>query len=476
MIGIIVNIVSFILAVYLSIGDRPKKVKAIIWTITIFITIGNIYVLMNEQRQQKPYVDALIPHISSLEAFDLVKRSVGDDLKDYDLIDVVGSSYICLNKPELIFHRFPEWLFVFRNRVDNQLLEFKVSDSRLPDPPLIKASELDRVNEGQIAYYIVSKKGFYDFYRTRVAPDSDINYALDILDQEGKTLIILHGRGPIDDINEVEDGINSQVLARVQAIGRPTDRVTEYKVIEDMNKKRTIFIKNAKFVANQFHASLASIKNWKIDAEKAIEIAVKKGAKGAAPGKELVGGHPIVRLYNGVIRNLQGSYWKIPYRIDIRPLLVDASTSQLYAVNNEGNYSTKWEKSFEGISQEKVLGAAKDKVDEASHGGEITAEKEKPEDKLTIQYKYEDHPLIASSAYAFLESNGAERRLVAEGKFIRYISEKQHIEIEETHFRKDVSIMYKGRLILHLRGEVVESIHMEGVKKYDIFKSWGVQR
>lgn len=350
MIGIIVNVASFILAVYLS-RKRPRKVKAIIWTITALITTGNIYIYVNEHKQQKPFVDALIPHITSLEAFDFIKSSFSEDFKNNDLIDVVGSSYICLNKPDIIFHRFPEWLFIFRNRINKQLLEFKVSDSRLPDPPPFEDAEMARIKEGQIAYYIVSKKGFYDFSGKRVAPDSDINYAVDIIDQEGKTLIILQGRGPVDNINEVEDGINSRVLARVQISGRPTDRVAEYKVIEDINKKRSIFIKKVKLESNQFYDSLAPITNWKIDADKAIEIAIKKGAKGSPPGKERVGGHPTTRLCSGSMHNLQGSFWKIPYRIDIRPLLVDASTGELYAVNNSGNYSTKWEKTFDGITQ-----------------------------------------------------------------------------------------------------------------------------
>lgn len=362
-IRIIVNVTSLLLAVYLSIGARSRIIKVIIWTITLLITAGNIYISVNEQKQQTPFVDALIPHIASLEAFDFIKSSFSEDIKNSDLIDVVGSSYICLNKPDIIFHRFPEWLFVFRNRIDKQLLEFKVSDSRLPDPPLFKDNEVEKINEGQIAYYIVSKKGFYDFSGKRVAPDSDINYALDIVDQEGKTLVILQGHGPADNINEVEDGINSRVLARVQIVGRPTDRVSKYTAIEDINKKRSIFIKKANLEANEFYNSLAPINNWKIDADKAIEIAVKKGAKGSPPGKERVGGHPTVRLCSGSLRNLQGSFWKIPYRIDIRPIIVDASSGQLYAVNNAGNYSTKWEKSFEGISNAKESLEDKEKED-----------------------------------------------------------------------------------------------------------------
>jgi hypothetical protein len=347
MVRIIVTVASFILAIYLSLKPRPisNKLKAIVWSIALLIAIGNIYAWVQEQRQQKPFVDALIPDISSTEAFDLIENSFGKELNGYVLTDVIGSSYICVTKPDEIFHRFPEWTLIFRKDQD-RLLEFKVSDSRIPDPPSIPSSELSAASDGQIAYYIISKKGFYASTGNTFGKDSGINYAIDIIDHRGRAIIIMQGHGPEDNISETEDGLNSKVLARVQIIGRPTDHVSEYHVIEDIANKRTIYIKKATAPMSPFYASLAPISNWKIDVKRAIEIAIDRGAKGAPPGKEGVGGQPTVRLYDGHIYGLQGAYWKIPYRIAIRPLLIDASSGKLYAVNNEGKYATEWESSL----------------------------------------------------------------------------------------------------------------------------------
>ena len=345
MIGILANIASFILAIYLSIRKKPWKFQAIIWAITIFITIGNIYTWVKEQGIEPPYVDIIAPHITSLEAFDMVKSSFRKELQDYNLIDIVGSYYICLKKPDLIFYRFPEWLFLFRHKFSNNFFEFKVSDSRIPVPPRI-GSGLDSIKDGQIAYYIVSKED-YDVHGIRVGPNSEINYLLDIIDEEGRTLISMQGQGPKDYISETTDGINSLVLARVQIIGRPSDDISEWREIEIPHRMGKIIVKKAEFKGNQFYDSLTPITNWKIDAEEAIQISVKEGAKGTPPGKERVGGPGVFRLYNGIRYNLKGAYWDIPYKIVIRPVLIDASTGQLYAINNKGEYSTKWEKSFD---------------------------------------------------------------------------------------------------------------------------------
>lgn len=349
MVRIIVNVAAYVLAIYLSIKPKPitTRLKVIVWIIAILITVGNIYVWMHEQQQQKPFVDALIPNISAKGALAFVKDSFAEELRGYDLVDVIGSSYICLNKPDVIFHRFAEWTLIFRKDHDH-LLEFKVSDSRIPDPLLIDSSALSKTNDGQIAYYIVSKKGFYDFSGNKRL-GSSINYAVDIIDHKGRTIIILHGRGPEDNISETEDGLNSKVLARVQIIGRPTDHVSEYQVIEDVSNNRTIYVKKAKTPISSFYASLLPIRNWNIDVEKAIEIAMKHGGTSTPPGKEQTGGHPTVRLLDGSIYNMHGIYWTIPYRIKIRPLLIDASSGTLYAVDNAGTYSTNWESSFPDI-------------------------------------------------------------------------------------------------------------------------------
>lgn len=358
MIALVVNIVSFAVAIYLSIIGKPRKVQVVVWLLTLLITAGNIYVYIQKQ-EKKPYFDLITPHISSIDALNIVKSSYEQELKGYDLIDVIGSYYICLRKPDTIFHRFPEWVFLFRSKFDNHLVEYKVSDNRIPNHPFVgdikkmlrgywqkRESMTDRntveIKGGYTTYYIVAKKDIRD----GSSFTKSYNNFLVVFDKHGRNLITSAGRGPDDNIGEAIDGITSQVLARAQVADRPTSYVTQWTEIVDPNKMRTLVIRKADFEGNDFYQSLSPIKNWEIDIDEAIYIAAKKGGKGFPLGKERIGGPGVARLYNGKRYNIEGSYWKLPYKIGIRPILIDASTGELYAMNNKGEYSKKWGKDF----------------------------------------------------------------------------------------------------------------------------------
>lgn len=327
----VANLLMFIFSVYIRISGRSKVFQGVVWSVTLVITSFNIYGFMVEEQYEKPFVDLITPNISSIEAFKMVKRTFKKELEDYHLVDIIGSYYICLKKPDTIFHRFPEWVFVFRHKLNDELIEIKISDEKVPPPPKLGQGISKEVKDGYFAYYIVTKSGY-----------SSDNFLVDLIDMEGKCMISYAGRGPDDDISETNDGINSKVLARVQLACRDAERVSSWREIDSPIQMSKFTLRKAELPANKFHSKLSAIKGWKIDNERAIQIALKKGAKGIPPGKEGVGGPGVIRLYCGERRNLNGLFWNIPYRIKIIPLLIDGYNAQLYGVNREGEYSIKF--------------------------------------------------------------------------------------------------------------------------------------
>jgi hypothetical protein len=343
MLPIIVNVASFVLAIYLSILGKNKRVRLTVWAIAFLITIGNVCVYVTQKSQETLYFDILTPNITSKEAFDILKDSFQEELKDCDLIDILGSYYICFKKPNLFFHRFPEWVFLLRRKDNTEILEFRVSDGRIPPLPEMMISELDNLKHGQIANY-VNLKGSLEYLGVDNPFRRNSTTIVVILDEEGRSLVELHGTGPVDDIPEVVESVNSKVFARVRTVGRPTDHVSKITVIENPQELGEIIVRKATFETNQFYELLNPITNWRIDVDEAINRSIKKGAKATPPGKfGMSGGPGVFRLYNSRRYNLTGAFWDIPYRIGIRPILIDASSGKVYAVNNEGEYSTKWE-------------------------------------------------------------------------------------------------------------------------------------
>lgn len=342
-----VNLGSFILAIWLSTRKENKKIIYIAWGFAGVISLGNIFLWMTKPPLPTPiYGDLIAPNVRSLDAFKMVKDSFGDEIIDYELIDVIGSYYICLNKPDTIFYCFPEWVFLFRHQSKDKFLEFKVSDNRIPAMPHL---DLHEIEEGQIAYYIVPREMVISS-GIRIGPNNPINIMIHIMDEGGRSLVIISGKGPKDNIDEVTNGINSQVLARAQIAGRPSEEANTYLSIESLQKRGKLYIRKAEFIGNNFYRELKPITNWKIGAEDAVRIAVKAGAKGIPLGK--TSGPGVFRLNHASWNNLDRACWDIPHRIDgIRPVLVDASLGRLYAVNNKGAYSTKWEKHFSITSE-----------------------------------------------------------------------------------------------------------------------------
>lgn len=326
-ISLFITILSISLGIYLSTSSKPFLTQIIAWVIAIILILGNTYLYI----YKPPDRDIVAPEISSLEALDAAVKSFNNnDNKDYELIDIIGSYYVCLRKPQTIFHIFPEWFFIFRNKSNGNLREVKVSDSRIPKFPSIKLSE-EEVQEGWFAYYVVNNDKAWER-----------KGKFDIFDEEGKIRFSIEGTAPLDKISEVIDGNKEKVLSRVQICCWEVDYVNDLIEIFNPEKTGKIVVKKTEIPTNKFYNLLKPIEKFKVSAEEAIRIAMKKGAKGFPPDYERVGGPGVVRLYNGKYYNLEGTFWKIPYKIGIRPILVDSKSGELYAVNDKGEYSVNW--------------------------------------------------------------------------------------------------------------------------------------
>ncbi len=292
--------------------------------------------------------DIISPHISTLEALERIRSSYIDDLKNYELVDAIGSFYVFLKKPNLIYHRFPEWVFIFRNKDTHRLLKFKIADSQVPKIPKIAGDLWRRVESDGIAYYV----------RQKHSPTSRSKFKLKVSDSQGKCLTEWEGGISDDAIPEVMETSNTVVLARYQIHGGESEMVSSLIRIEDINKIGSIEIRKATLEANSFHSRLKPLHNKFINASKAIELALKKGAKATKPDKEGRGGSGIFRLFDGSregehINLLNGPYWDIPYRVGaMNPILVHAYSGEVYSLNKELKYTSN---QGDWVTQEELI-------------------------------------------------------------------------------------------------------------------------
>jgi hypothetical protein len=342
---VLVNVAILVLATYTSLGPVKKRItKTTIWVAVVLITVGNFYLYRREQATEKLYLDILAPNIPAIKALDLAKVGLKGDLRRWELIDIVGSYYICLKKPDTFFYQFPEWVFFFRSPKRNEILEIRVCDGRMPVLPSYQIEDMKHLGDGQIAMHMKFKVSLAYLGISQAIANGTRDVVV-ILDRYGRCVVAMFfGQGqPYDGIAEVVESGNSIVFARVRSVGLATDNCTEYTVIESPVRIGKTIVSNAYYPASDFYKSLDPITDWRIDAEKAIALATANGARAIPPDKiGQAGGPGIFRLYNTWQRNLRGAYWQIPYRVGIRPILVDAKTGEVYAVNDSGEYSRKW--------------------------------------------------------------------------------------------------------------------------------------
>jgi len=285
------------------------------------------------ERQKEQSLDWLSPNISPVKAYEDIMSSFAGDLRDYELIEVLGSYYICLEPPNRIFHRFPEWTFTFRHKINRNVLQYQLFDARVPRPLAIK---VPNTKKADIIYYIVFKEE-YDNVELRRALEASTGKRI-----EGNTFEVAFfndlnlayeisgGATQRDRLVDTKDSDRFKVIGRYQALGRDyTSPPNEWLKIESFTGAYNLNVSTSQIESVSSLDALSPIdpKKWTVDVDRAIEIAITNGAIGLRPGQSNYPG--ILRLYYIKGDNLDGIYWYLPYRLDLQLFVVDAENGKL---------------------------------------------------------------------------------------------------------------------------------------------------
>ena len=313
-----------------SLVKIDKRLKAI--EADTKVLVGDV-----ETRKERS-LDSLSPSISPLRAYEHVMATFERDLHDYDLIEVLGSYYICLEPPNRIFHRFPEWTFTFRHRINRDILQYQLFDAHVPRPPVVKVSAERR---DDLAYYIVFKEE-YDSIDVRRALEGSTGERLEgstyevafFLNDRNVAPKIVGGTIQTDRLLETKDSDRYKVIGRYQALGRAyEDPPATWLKIEGFAGDFNVKVSTSRIAGAGYLDTYRPIdlRKWKIDVDEAINIATAKGAAGLRPGQSNYPG--ILRLYSINRDNLDGIYWFLPYRLDLHLFVVDAQNGTLLVFN-----------------------------------------------------------------------------------------------------------------------------------------------
>lgn len=286
-----------------------------------------------QERQKEQSLDWLSPNISPFKAYEEIMSSFAGDLRDYDLIEVLGSYYICLEPPNRIFHRFPEWTFTFRHKINRNVLQHQLFDARVPRPPPIKVPETKNTD---IVYYIVFKEEYADVelrraLEARLSKRIEGNtFEVALFNNRNLAYKILGGTIQSDRLTDTKDSDRFKVIGRYQALGRDyTNPPTKWLKIESFTGAYNVNVSTSQVESASYLDALSPIdpKKWKVDVDRAIDIAITNGAIGLRPGQSNYPGN--LRLYYRKTENLDGIYWHMPYRLDLHLFVVNAENGKL---------------------------------------------------------------------------------------------------------------------------------------------------
>ena len=276
------------------------------------------------------------PQLSVSEAYEhaLADASDRDELR---LIEAIGSYYTCVRKPDSIFLQFCEWVFVFRKEHSKDLVEYRVLDSRMPELPVLPSGTTESTPEDGFATYVVYK----------VPPEAlgirrtgDADAEIRQYDAKGRVVVTTRGTGPQHSFAEIIEGPNEFVISLTRACGRPTDHLAESSVIERWNRFGDLVVYRATREQNAFYDSLKPIV-LTFCAQEAITLAMAAGAEFEVPGKQMVSA-TAVYLRDGRELGVAGPCWRIPLRMSLRPIIVDAKSRRVYFVADDGQYIAYW--------------------------------------------------------------------------------------------------------------------------------------
>lgn len=277
------------------------------------------------------------PRLSAVEGFDHIKKHA-DYQSRLQLLEVIGSYYTCVRKPESIFLQFCEWVFVFRDPGSRDLVEYRVLDSRMPELPILPEDTLLHGMQGggfaTYVNYVISPKalGMRDMEDT----DSAVHH----FDAKGRVVVKSMGKGPRHSFAEISEGPYEFVISLTRACARSTDHLLKSTVIERWNRFGDVVIYRATQPRNSFYDKLTPIE-FDLDAQDAITHAMEAGAEFEVPGKQMVSASA-VRLLDGQDLGVPGPCWHLPMRMSIRPIIVHASSGRVYFIDDDGRYTAYW--------------------------------------------------------------------------------------------------------------------------------------
>jgi len=302
---------------------KSKYVQIIAWSVAFCLTLGNFYLVFVEIKQ-KQTPDIVVPNISMREALDYIKS---DEISESDMIEIVGSFYICKMHSGEYFMRYPEWIFLFRERNSDVLTEYRVFDGTMKsiDLPNVDKHFKDR-NEGDI------------FYFTEIDLLTEKQIRISRSDIDGRLLESLYGKNEGKIFPEIRPGSNSFCIARSRVCGRITDYYKESIVHSSVGELKSVIVVKSKLPLSAFYKRVKPIKNLRYDIDECINTAIKNGAYFPMLTQGMTGGSRILRLLNTTSYNFSGPIWFVPLQINASPILISGINGKVYAMNHEGKY------------------------------------------------------------------------------------------------------------------------------------------
>lgn len=328
---------SLVLGLYLDIrGDASPRVRRVGWSIFVLVVLMTAIGTWLDVKAPRLHLGLLGPQLSASEGYEY---AIGHapDRDELKLLEALGSYYTCVRKPDSIFLQFCEWVFVFRNERSNELVEYRVLDTRMPELPVLPQGIVSDTPDGGFTTYVtynVPPKAL----GMRGAGDGDA--AVRTYDAQGRVIVTSMGEGPTYSFEEVTEGPNEFVLSLTRTCGRPTDHLTESTVMERWNRFGDVVIYRANHERSEFYDNLRPIE-LALDAQEAVTKAMEAGAEFEVPGKQMISASP-VRLHDGQDLYVSGPCWRLPLRLSLRPLVVQAQSHRVYFVNDDGKYTAYW--------------------------------------------------------------------------------------------------------------------------------------
>lgn len=329
------SVASLLLGLYLR-SDASRTVRRVGWGIFAAIVLMTVVGQWLDNRTPNLHLGLIGPQLSVYEAYEQALEHASNP-NELRLLEVIGSYYTCVRKPDSIFLQFFEWVFVFRKENSKDVVEFRVLDSRTPQLPVLPSGTTENTWAGGFATYVVYKVP-PKALGIRQPRDSDAEIRQ--YDSKGRVVVTTGGKGPKHSFAEIIEGPNEFVVTRTRAIGRVTDHLAESSVVERWNRFGDLVIYRATREQDAFYDSLKPFE-LTLGAQEAIALAMRAGAEFEVPGKRMVSA-TAVYLRDGRELDVAGPLWRIPLRMSLRPIIVHAKSRRVYFVADDGHYVAYW--------------------------------------------------------------------------------------------------------------------------------------